>query len=149
MISFLPATGCFPDCKLSGTFFSKKCGFSRILTCGGEDSLLYIRAGGRTVPPRKGSSYHAAKVSEPGTPSFRARNTQFQSPEHPVSRPETLRALGAPIFSSKKGFPVAKEALITTIPKGLFHHLHHLVALLHDINAFLQAFKTIANLHSA
>ena len=104
--------------------------------------IIYTGGGGRTVPPRRGSSYHAAKVSEPGTHSFKRL-------EHTVSRPETLRALGAPTFSSKKGFPVAKEALITTIPKGLFHHLHHLVALLHDINAFLQAFKTIANLHSA
>ena len=121
--------------------------------CGGHNGRPVRHAGwqrGRETPPalratspaRRRSSYHAAKVSEPGTPSFKRL-------EHPVSRPETLRALGAPTFSSKKGFPVAKEALITTIPKGLFHHLHHLVALLHDINAFLQAFKTIANLHSA
>ena len=151
--------------KLSGTFFSKKRGFSRILTCGGEDSLLYIRAGvaGLSRPaggvPTTQQKFQSPehRVSEPGTHSFKAWNTQFQSPEHTVSNawntqfqtPETLRALGAPTFSSKKGFPVAKEALITTIPKGLFHHLHHLVALLHDINAFLQAFKTIANLHSA
>ena len=61
--------------------------------------IIYTGGGGRTVPPRRGSSYHAAKVSEPGTPSFRARNTQFQSPEHPVPNawntqfqtPETLR----------------------------------------------------------
>ena len=60
------------------------------------------------------------RVSEPGTLSSKAWNTQFQSPEHPVPNawntqfqtPETLRALGAPTFSSKKGFPVAKEALI-------------------------------------
>ena len=117
-----------------------------------------------TMQQKFQSPEHRVSEPEPGTPSFRAWNTQFQGLEHtvskpgthsfkrlehPVSRPETLRALGAPIFSSKKGFPVAKEALITTIPKGLFHHLHHLVALLHDINAFLQAFKTIANLHSA
>ena len=85
--------------------------------CGGHNGRPVRHAGwqrGRETPPalratspaRRRSSYHAAKVSEPGTPSFRARNTQFQGLEHTVSklgthsfkrlehtvsRPETLR----------------------------------------------------------
>ena len=33
---------------------------------------------------------HGLKVSEPETPSFKARNTQFQGLKHPVSEPEIL-----------------------------------------------------------
>ena len=164
MISFLPATGCFPDCGCKGTpffafrqtlrhFFFKKtrifanpdtrreglliiygdktvpprrgtsheaaegvsrpraaiiavlCAMRRGVTtlfapCGGHNGRPVRHAGwqrGRETPPalratspaRRRSSYHAPKVSEPGTPSFRAWNTQFQGLEHTVSKPGT------------------------------------------------------------
>ena len=59
--------------KLSTDFFSKKCGFSRILTRGGEHTLLYMGGGNRTVPPRRGTSPEGAEgVSRP-----QGRNDSF------------------------------------------------------------------------
>ena len=59
--------------KLSADFFSKKCGFSRILTRGGEHTLLYMGGGNRTVPPRRGTSPEGAEgVSRP-----QGRNDSF------------------------------------------------------------------------
>ena len=84
-LSFISATGCFPDCGCKGTsffafrqtfnqlFFKKMRIFENPDTRRGGYIIIYMGGGNRTVPPRRGTSPEGAEgVSRP-----QGRNDSF------------------------------------------------------------------------